>query len=448
MEEKILTPLFSYIVRYMTRTHRVLPEKILNRYIEGILEKQPVFLDSAMRFNTPLYFYDETALISQIREFREIFNRHFNRFRTFYAMKSNSHIDLCKKAVENGAGLDVSSGMELAKALSVKCDKIIFSGPGKTNEELELAIKNRDRVTIMMDSYGELNRIVTLLDSNSPGGCPVKTGIRIRNPFQKNWNKFGVPLADLGLVLGRIASEKSVEASGIQFHTSWNMGPQRQSEMINAIGRHIREKIPSDCLRDFSFIDIGGGYWPEKGEWLNPENTFAGRFFRLLFPAIKFKKSHYYIPAERLDSFAREISRVISVQPSPIPDLEVWTEPGRWISTPAMHILLRVVEIKDSGMAITDGGINLLGWERPLTEFIPVINLTRPSVNEVNMPVFGSLCAPDDVWGLSVFGSGLEAGDVLVIPDQGAYTYSLRQEFIKPVARVIRWNGNSLIEMV
>ena len=122
-------------------------------------------------------------------------------------------------------------------------------------------------------------------------------------------------------------------------------------------------------------------------------------------------------------------------------------EPGRWISNPSMHILLEVVDKKDQWTVITDGGTNLLGWERPLTEFIPVINLTNCSLEERPIRIFGSLCTPHDVWGHSVFGSHLEKGDILLIPDQGAYTYSLRQTFIKPVARVIRYDGKEIEEV-
>jgi diaminopimelate decarboxylase len=127
--------------------------------------------------------------------------------------------------------------------------------------------------------------------------------------------------------------------------------------------------------------------------------------------------------------------------------MEVWVEPGRWISTPAMHILLQVIDKKNRGTVITDGGISMLGWERPLSEFIPVVNLSRPSVREIRKNIFGSLCTPDDIWGFSVFAAGIETGDILLIPDQGAYTYSLRQSFIKPRSRVVRFDGRHLEEV-
>ena len=53
----------------------------------------------------------------------------------------------------------------------------------------------------------------------------------------------------------------------------------------------------------------------------------------------------------------------------------------------------------------------------------------------------GSLCTPHDIWGWSVFGDGIEPGDILLLPSQGAYTWSLRQQFIKPVAKVVQIEG-------
>jgi diaminopimelate decarboxylase len=51
--------------------------------------------------------------------------------------------------------------------------------------------------------------------------------------------------------------------------------------------------------------------------------------------------------------------------------------------------------------------------------------------------VLGSLCTPHDVWGYSYFGEDIKTGDILLIPSQGAYTYSLHQNFIKPMATVV-----------
>jgi diaminopimelate decarboxylase len=112
-------------------------------------------------------------------------------------------------------------------------------------------------------------------------------------------------------------------------------------------------------------------------------------------------------------------------------------EPGRWLCNDAMHLLLTVVDKKASDLVVTDAGTNAIGWERFETDYFPVINLSRPEAIEHECYVLGSLCTPHDVWGYSYWGKDIQPGDILMIPTQGAYTYSLRQEFIKPLPEVM-----------
>jgi diaminopimelate decarboxylase len=69
------------------------------------------------------------------------------------------------------------------------------------------------------------------------------------------------------------------------------------------------------------------------------------------------------------------------------------------------------------------------------------LNLSRPSLTERPCHILGSLCTPHDVWGYFYFGEAIQPGDVLMIPTQGAYTYSLRQNFIKPLPEVAVMEG-------
>jgi len=436
--------LTSSFKKLMGVRETVLSKAILEPYLDSHLGKRNIFMESASRFGTPQYLFDEPSLRGRITAFKEVFARYFERYRLFYAMKSNPFEGLCRKAVGNGMGLDVSSGFELARALKTGCSEIIFSGPGKTREELSLAVENRRRVTLLMDSFGEFQRISELLKEKGNHKDPLKLGVRVRSQQQGIWNKFGIPIKELSSMIKKAVSLKRAQFQGIQFHTSWNLDPLAQIAMINEIGSYLASHVPNPFHRLLKFLDMGGGFWPEQGEWLNPQHTLKGKLIEILDPGHRFGLRHYHKKAFTLDHFAKEIALSISNQPSPLCNLEIWAEPGRWISTPAMHILLEVVDKKDSRTVITDGGINLLGWERPLTEFIPVINLTRPSRKEHSLRIFGSLCTPHDVWGTSIFGDGIEAGDILLIPDQGAYTYSLRQSFIKPRAKVVRFDGDSL----
>jgi diaminopimelate decarboxylase len=410
-----------------------------------MLEKRDVLLASAARFGTPQYLFDEPVLAQSLSAFHDVFSRHLERFRIFYAVKSNAYSGLCKYVSDKGHGLDVSSGVELSLALSLRCRQILFSGPGKTDPELTLAIRNRDRVTLLIDSAGELARVSRLLQGSDVQGVPLKAGFRLTGRHHGSWGKFGVPPEQFGALFAEALSVKGLDLRGIQFHTSWNMGPEAQVRMIETVGACIRW-LPEDQTSRLRFLDIGGGYWPERGEWLNPQNTMSGKILQALDPHFEFRPRYYYHPAQPLDSFAREISRALRSQGKPLKDIEIFMEPGRWISTPAMHVLLKVIDKKEATVVIADGGINLLGWERPLFEYTPLLNLTRPSLREFPVRVFGNLCTPLDIWSTTLFGEGVENGDILMVPDQGSYTYSLRQSFIKPIARVIRFDGWSLSE--
>jgi len=436
-------PLF---VGAMEGRHKVLPEETLQATIKSILDRREILMHSASRFGTPQYFFDEPALTSQTTKFHKTFSKHLSRYQAFFAVKSNCFRGICKRVVEGGMGLDVSSGMELELANSLGCERIVFSGPGKNDRELELVSQNRKRVTLLLDSAGELERLCRIVQREDDPRNPLRLGIRIQSGPQ-GWNKFGIPLKDLGTLFRKASEVKGIQACGVQFHTSWNLDPTAQVAMIRQIGSYLRRHGKEDLWKSLQFIDIGGGFWPEQGEWLNPQNTLKGRLTQILDSRVRFRPVHYHRKASPLDHFAKSISEAISQQGKPLSDLEVWMEPGRWISTPAMHILLKVVDKKGERVIVTDGGINLLGWERPLTEFIPVINLTNPSLREKYLRVFGSLCTPHDIWGFSVFGERVNQGDTLLIPDQGAYTYSLRQSFIKPKSRVVQYDGSALEEV-
>jgi diaminopimelate decarboxylase len=143
------------------------------------------------------------------------------------------------------------------------------------------------------------------------------------------------------------------------------------------------------------------------------------------------------LPATGIDEFAAAIAAALQEHVLAHIDCRIHVEPGRWLCSDAMHILITVVDKKADDLVIADAGTNALGWERFESDYFPLVNLTRPGLTERACTVFGSLCTPHDVWGFSVHGAGIEAGDVLLVPRQGAYTYSLRQRFIKPLPEVV-----------
>jgi len=147
--------------------------------------------------------------------------------------------------------------------------------------------------------------------------------------------------------------------------------------------------------------------------------------------------THFRLPAKPIEYFAQELGRAITEHIHSVTPCRICFEPGRWLCNDAMHLLISVVDKKGDDLVITDAGTNAVGWERFENDYFPVLNLSRPAVEEKACNILGALCTPHDVWGYNYWGTDIRVGDILMIPTQGAYTYSLRQHFIKPIPNVV-----------
>ena len=393
-----------------------LPEATVRAYVSRFVQRREAFLSLADRHGSPLYVFDESALRRRARTFRRAFERVFPLVSCYFAVKSNNHPLVAGTVLNEGFGLDTSSGVELQAALTAGADDVVLSGPGKTRAELTLAVENADRVTVLIDSVGELRRLADIARERH---TPVRAGVRIAPP-SGGWLKFGVRLDRLRSFWEEAGQCTFVRLGGLQFHTSWNHGPARQIETIGAIDRELRQ-WPRRLRARIEFLDVGGGFWPPQGEWLLDA---AGGGPRL-------------VPAEPIDVFARQLAARLQESVLDRSTLKLCLEPGRWIANDAMHLIVTVVDKKENDLAIVDAGTNAIGWERFESDYAPLINLSRPALVERRCHVHGSLCTPHDVWGSAYWGDDLMPGDVLLVPDQGAYTYSLRQQFIKQVPAVV-----------
>ena len=394
----------------------ILPQQELNSFIEPYLNKRDKYLRILSTYPPPLYILDTCALRERAAKFRDAFKKVFPKVSFFFAVKSNNHPDVAQTLLESGFGLDVSSGLELKMAIEMGAEDIVFSGPGKNGHELLLASLNADRVTVLMDSFGELKRLETVAKSQKN---TVRTGVRLTTNPNGLWRKFGISLGDLDRFWQESRKCSHINLQGLQFHTSWNLSPGAQTEFIQKLG-------------------IGGGYWPEEGEWLQETGTQAGRLgAELGNREIHFEK-HFRMSSVPIETFANEISSAVKKHIFNTTECSIFLEPGRWISHHAMHLFLSVIDKKAPDLVITDAGTNTIGWERFESDYFPILNLTRPSLKERRCDILGSLCTPHDVWGFCYFGEDIQPGDILMIPTQGAYTYSLRQNFIKPLPPVVK----------
>ena len=404
-------------------------------FVSSYFNRAEAFIKLAGSHGSPLYVFEPEQLSRNIRIFRETFSLRIPDLRLYYAVKSNNLPDVISCCVEAGIGLDVSSGDELRLALAAGARDIVFSGPGKTESEHRLAMEYRDRITVLLDSEGEMRRLAVLADRL---GVQVRCGIRLTTDERGLWRKFGIPLSSLRDCLAASRCVSAVNIRGLQFHTSWNLTPEAQVRFIERLGV-VLDALPAEDRTRIEFIDMGGGFWPPQGEWLQPSGTARGRLLEACDPVrMVHNPPHYLLPAEPLTAFAEHIAAAFEKHVFRSGPCILYAEPGRWLCHDVMHLLLTVIDRKEDDLVITDGGTNAVGWERFEHDYFPVLNLSRPALRENVCTIMGSLCTPHDVWGYTYWGHGIEPGDLLLIPTQGAYTYSLRQHFIKALPAVVQ----------
>ena len=415
-----------------TRTP-LLDQQAMGLFVAKYFERGRRFLDNLDPDLLPVYVLDRGALSHRARQFKDAFSRVFDPVSFYYAVKSNNCSGISEILLENGFGLDVSSGVELEMALALGAKDIVFSGPGKTEKELALAASHSESVVVLADSFTELERL-----EKTAASCNrmVSIGVRLTTQPTGLWRKFGILPEALADFAARTAKCPHIRMRGLQFHTSWSLDPGNQVAFIEQLGEILRRLQPS-LRKRIEFVDIGGGYWPEAGEWLQPAGTPEGKLRDALGEPPGPPMRHHGLGATPITVFAQTIGEAVLKHLQPLLSARICLEPGRWISNDAMHLFIRVLDKKGPDLVITDAGTNAVGWERFETDYFPVLNLSRPALTEKPCHVLGSLCTPHDVWGYSYWGSGIEIGDILMVPTQGAYTYSLRQHFIKPLPEVV-----------
>jgi diaminopimelate decarboxylase len=234
-------------------------------YRDGVLHAEAVNLDTlAAAVGTPFYCYSTATLTRHYQVFAGAFAD--VRALVCYAMKANSNQAVVRTLARLGAGADVVSGGELkrARAAGIPADKIMFSGMGKTEAELALAV-NEGILCLNVESEPELELLSSIAVSK---GRTANVSVRVNPDIDakthhkiatgKAENKFGIPISRARAVYAHAGKLKGLKVAGVDMH----------------IGSQITELDPFDnaftLLADFvralradghmiSHVDLGGG---------------------------------------------------------------------------------------------------------------------------------------------------------------------------------------------
>ena len=406
--------------------------------VTELLGRRQEILRIAAAHVTPFYLIDDQALRSSIRRFSEAFRSRIPDCQIYYAMKLNPHPYILRQVVVNGFGLDASSHRELVIALNMGAKKIVFTGPAKSREGLTVAVRNAKRVIVNLDGFQELEHLGSIARRSQR---TVRAGVRVFTGAYSRWNKFGIPLTELKTFFEKARRHRFVDLQGIHVHMSWNRDAAPYAEALRQISSYLKKNLTNQQRTQIRFIDFGGGFRPYRGEGYYPATTDQGEIIeivsRYLHTSVRYRHRYFLVKSVPIEQYAEGIGQAITRYLRPLGEFAYFTEPGRIICNQAMHIVLRIADIKPQGIIIADGGNNLIGWERFEYYYFPLINLTHPSATqEKKALIYGNLCLLEDIWGHYCYAKKFAVGDVLLVPYQGAMAYTLAQQFIHPIPPV------------
>ena len=213
------------------------------------------------KYKTPFYCYSLAQLKNNFYSFCNAFKA--SEPLVCFSVKSNSNIALLKELKKMGSGADVVSAGELLKATKagIKSKKIVFSGVGKTEDEIKLAIK-KGVLLINMESESEailINKISKKINKKTSVGIRLNPNITGKTHKKISTggkhDKFGLSYKDCVNFCKKINSLKNLKLDGISVHIGSQITNVRPFQQV----LDILNKIINETKINFKFIDLGGG---------------------------------------------------------------------------------------------------------------------------------------------------------------------------------------------
>lgn len=234
-------------------------------YKSGVLHAEDVDIQEIARsVGTPFYVYSSATLLRHFRVFDEALEGMPHL--VCYAMKANSNLAVLKLLGDAGAGMDVVSGGEYlrAKAAGVPGDRIVFSGVGKTREEMTLALEGGIR-QFNVESEPEmvrLNEVSLSLGLVAPITVRVNPDVDAKTHAKiatgKSENKFGIPIAKARQVYAQAASMKGLKVVGIDVHIGSQLTDLEPYRLAFEKVAELTEQLRGDG-HEIIRLDLGGG---------------------------------------------------------------------------------------------------------------------------------------------------------------------------------------------
>jgi diaminopimelate decarboxylase len=359
---------------------------------------------------TPAYVYDLDELRRSYQRLRGVLPAPSD---VFYSLKANPHPALVAALRQAGCRAEVCSPGELATALDSGFggDDILYTGPGKRDRDVAEAVKagvtwfsvdsayGLDQVDRVAGSLGATARCLLRVNDTTPvpGQGLTMTGVA---------SQFG---ADADWVLAephRFASRVCARLAGLHLYMGTNV--TEEAALLAQLGQSVRtaKRLADACGLELEVLDLGGG--------------FAAPFAR----------------AGTVPAYPSLASRLAEVLDSAFPGWRegrprVAFESGRYLAATCGTLYTRVLDVKrsrDQHILVLESGINHLGGMsglRRLPAVVPTLSADHEPETLVSPAIVaGPLCTPLDTWARGVAAPQVRPGDLLRVPNVGAYGLS------------------------
>ena len=388
------------------------------RYVGKNLFIEKLSIKNILKTNkTPFYIYSENQITFNYLKFANTFKK--TNPLICFAAKSNSNLNILRILSRLGAGADVVSGGELLKALKagIKPNKIVFSGVGKTEEELKIAISKRI-LLINCESESEaklVNNLGKKLKKKVSIGFRLNPNIDAKTHKNistgKADNKFGLSIKNFKIFLKTFKSFKNIKLDALSVH----IGSQILSDAPFRKTLNVMSKLIKELKLNLKYVDLGGGFGINYTDKEKPINL-----------------SKY---SKLVHNFSKKINcRIIF-------------EPGRSIIGNTGLLVSKIQFIKkgtNKNFIIIDAGMNDFMRPALYEAFHKIIPIAKKSSKMRDKIEFvGPICESTCKFGVYKNYPKINENDFVAITNVGAYGSSLSSNYnTRPLIAEILINKN------
>lgn len=392
-------------------------------YQNGELHAEGVAIkDIAAKVGTPFYVYSTATLTRHFQLFQEALNGLDHLI--CFAVKSNSNQAVLSHMASLGAGMDVVSGGEYmrAKAAGIPGDKIVFSGVGKTEEEMRLALEGGIR-QFNVESEPEmarLSRVALSLGVTAPITVRVNPDVDAKTHEKistgRKEDKFGIPIARAREVYALAASLPGLEVIGIDVHIGSQLTDLEPFEIAYTKVAELTEQLRADG-HTIRRLDLGGGL------------------------GIPYERSNSAppLPIEYGEVIKRTVGHL---------GCEIEIEPGRLISGNAGLLVASTIYVKngeDRDFLILDAAMNDLIRPAMYGSYHDIVPVVEPAPGAEQSPydIVGPVCESGDTFAKQRNLPPMQEADLIAFRSAGAYGAVMSSEYnTRPLIPEVLVNGD------